>query len=104
MPKQTHDDQASRRDGSALELAVRPDPERAAFEAWLQEPVAAGEDPAPWLDGLAPEAAWQAWKHRGAEIARLRAELAALNTHVAYWRRIGIDDQALARASAALTA
>lgn len=68
-----------------------PLPERAAFEAWLQEPVAAGEDPAPWLDGLAPEAAWQAWKHRGAEIARLRAELAAERERHADALRCALD-------------
>ncbi len=45
--------------------------QRAEFEAWLDRPVAAGDDPAPWIDGLAAEAAWQAWKYRGAEIERL---------------------------------
>jgi hypothetical protein len=59
-----------------VERQVRLDPERAAFEAWMRQPVAAGEDPAPWVDGLAAEAAWQAWKRRGAEVALLRAALA----------------------------
>lgn len=39
-----------------------------------------------------------------AELERLHAELLALETHVSYWRRVGIDDAALARASAALRA
>jgi hypothetical protein len=42
------------------------DLERAEFDKWLAQPVAAGEDPAPWIDGLAVDAAWQAWKARGA--------------------------------------
>ena len=61
-----------------VERPVRLDPERAAFEAWMSEPVAAGEDPAPWIDGLAAEAAWQAWKHRGTEIDRLEKNNARL--------------------------
>jgi len=51
--------------------------DRAAFEAWMDQPVAAGDDPAPWLSDAAEAAAWQAWKARSAEIERLRAELAA---------------------------
>lgn len=45
------------------------------FEAWMDEPVQDGNDPAPWIDGLAREAAFQAWQARDAEIAELQAEL-----------------------------
>jgi len=43
----------------------------------MDSPVAPGEAPEPWISDLAVEAAWQAWKHRGAEVARLRAALEA---------------------------
>lgn len=63
--------------GAPVEQPVRLDPERAAFNAWMDSPVAPGEAPEPWISDLAAEAAWQAWKHRGAEVAQLRAALAA---------------------------
>jgi ribA/ribD-fused uncharacterized protein len=40
--------------------------EREEFDKWLALPVAAGDDPAPWIDSLACDAAWQAWQARAA--------------------------------------
>jgi hypothetical protein len=40
--------------------------ERDEFDKWLALPVAAGDDPAPWVDSLACDAAWQAWQARAA--------------------------------------
>jgi hypothetical protein len=45
--------------------------ERKAFEAWIQAPVCADEDPGAWLAGYATEAAWQAWKARALQAQAL---------------------------------
>jgi hypothetical protein len=71
--------------------------ERKAFEAWIQAPVSADEDPGAWLAGYATEAAWQAWKER--------ARLAAVALHPAPplgpWE-MSVAQSELANAHAAL--
>ena len=62
-----------------VEQPVRLDPERAAFNSWMDSPVAFGEAPEPWISDLAAEAAWQAWKHRSAQIEALRDRVTVLN-------------------------